>query len=250
MSGIVVVMECGAVVAKAQLALQEAEGVLEADDLALLDEVIERVKAARDLLSRSGCAAGQLPAGMARALSALERRRREVLEEFKRGLAGLSPFEVVDYLYRASRSSRDLALRLAAVFQFYTNPCMVRVMGPRLVATVRSVPEYAGEEEFRNVLTWVVQCVAEGRFSAEGLARVASLLGSGLGFEELGVLRQHACVLFFLGYVELASSIIKLAEAPPEGMEAFVKNLNERYGAQFRVISGELKELSLLLSRC
>jgi len=92
--------------------------------------------------------------------------------------------------------------------------------------------------------------VAGGRFSAEGLARVASLLGGGLGFEELGVLRQHACVLFFLGYVELASSIIKLAEAPPEGVEAFVKNLNERYGAQFRVISGELKELSSLLSRC
>jgi hypothetical protein len=68
-------MECGAVVAGAQSALQEAEGVLEADDLALLDEVIERVKTARDLLSRSGCAAGQLPIGMAKALSALERRR-------------------------------------------------------------------------------------------------------------------------------------------------------------------------------
>jgi len=243
-------MECGGVVARAQSALQEAEGVAEADDLALLDEVIERVKTARDLLSRSGCAAGQLPISMAKALSVLERRRKEVLEEFKRGLAGLSPFEVVDYLYRASRSSKDLALRLAAVFQFYTNACMIRIMGPRLVATVRSVPEYVGEEEFKNVLTWVVQCVAEGRFSAEGLMRVAALLGGRLGLEEVGVLRQHACVLFFLGYVELASSIIKLGEVLPEGVEAFVKNLNERYGSQFRVVAGELKELSSLLSRC
>lgn len=243
-------MECGVIVARAQSALQEAEGVAEADDLALLDEVIERVKIARDLLSRSGCAAGQLTISLAKALSALERRRREVLEEFKRGLAGLSPFEVVDYLYRASRSSKDLALRLAAVFQFYTNPCMIRIMGPRLVTTVRSVPEYVGEEEFKNVLTWVVQCAAEGRFSAEGLMRVAALLGGRLGLEEVGVLRQHACVLFFLGYVELASSIIKLSEAPPESMETFVKNLNERYGSQFKVIMGELKELSSLLSRC
>ncbi|MGB9704202.1 MAG: hypothetical protein ACPL3C_02040 [Pyrobaculum sp.] len=243
-------MNCPDVVARASAAFEEVSGVLEAEDLALIDEVLDRAKKARDLLARSGCFAQEVLLSLTRGIAELSRRRREVLQRFIEGMKGLSHMEVVDYLYRSSRSDRDLAVKFVEAAQYYLGECRARLLAPRLVRVVNSIPSYVPDEEFRDILAAVVECIAEGRFSREGARRLAEVLRDNISPESLGLLRQYSCILFFLGYVELAASFIKLSRAAPEEVPQLVEGLEERFRPQFMVIAGELGELEGVLSKC